>query len=1152
MKLKWRVGATMLVAAAVVAAPLPVLADTVSVTNAVVAADGSKSVSTMPGAAVSVIYALAATSTPSGDASGCDTGGGRNDVTVTVITAAGVTATPSTLVFSSCNSKSVSFTASAAGDYAITASATGGKAGSAFTTDGATFTLHVAAPNQAPTVTVSGVSQGAAYEKGSVPAARCNVTDDHDPATTFAATLSPITGSLASYGLGSQTASCSFTDSGGLTGTASATYSIVDTTAPVLSTPGDITAEATSASGATVSWTASAIDAVDPNPSITCLGAGGLGSGSTFPLGPTAVDCTATDEAGNQAHGQFTVTVQDTTKPTLSLPADITAEATGPSGAEVGYSATAADAVDGTVVPSCAPASGTTFPVATTPVNCSATDNAGNTASGGFNVTVRDTTAPNLHLPGDATLEAAGPDGSSFTYSATASDIVDGADAVSCDAASGTEFPLGTTTVSCSATDAAGNLASGSFTVTVEDTTKPALSLPSDIVAEATGPAGADIAYDVSATDLVDGNVVPDCAPANGTFAIQVTTVSCTATDRAGNTATGSFTVTVQDTLAPVFSGTPADQTVEATGPSGATATFTAPTATDLVDLGRPVTCSSATGLTSGSVFPLGATKVTCSASDTRGNTAAFDFEITVRDTTPPVLQDVPSDITAEATGPNGAAVAFTTPTATDLVDGATPVSCDAVPGDMFGLGVHTVTCSSEDAAGNVSSQSFTVTVRDTKGPDVSVPDSMTIEATGPDGAAASWSGVSATDLVDGDRPVQCDPESGSTFALGTTTVTCTAYDLSNNKGQGGFTVTVKDTTPPVLTVPGDLTREATGPNGATAEFSASATDLVDGSVAPVCTVAGQPAHSGDTFPLGDTTVSCTATDNAGNASAAKSFIVTVRDTTAPAITPPADQLVEATGPMGAAVAYTATATDLVDGTVTPSCSPASGSVFPLGATTVTCTATDAHGNSGSESFSVTVRDTTAPTLNLPGDIVVKATSAAGATVTFNATGTDVVDGTVPAVCTPQSGSVFAPGLTVVSCTATDRSGNVSNAKTFKVTVLFDWSGFFAPVDTNKVLNGMKAGSTVPLKWSVSNQTGGYLSDLSIVNMTTSGVASCDTGALVDDLSQYTTGGTQLRYDSTANQFIYNWQSPKKPGTCYTVTIGLTDGTTHSATFQLK
>ena len=166
------------------------------------------------------------------------------------------------------------------------------------------------------------------------------------------------------------------------------------------------------------------------------------------------------------------------------------------------------------------------------------------------------------------------------------------------------------------------------------------------------------------------------------------------------------------------------------------------------------------------------------------------------------------------------------------------------------------------------------------------------------------------------------------------------------------------------------------------------------------------------------------------------------------------------------------------------------------------------------------------------------------------ATASDAVGGSSLAVCTPPSGSLFRPGDTVVSCTATDAAGN-SASRSFKVTVRFDWTGFFAPVD-NAILNGMKAGSTAPIKWQISNQGGGYVPDLSVVSKATSGVAVCATGALADDLEAYATGGTQLRYDSAAHQFIYNWQSPKKPGTCYTITIGLTDGTSHSATFQLK
>lgn len=98
-----------------------------------------------------------------------------------------------------------------------------------------TINLTVSAPsNTSPTVTVTGVTDGASYEFGSVPAAVCEVTDAEDGNSSFAATLSAITGPLAAYGLGDQTASCSYTDDGGLSDSDSATYSIVDTTAPTI------------------------------------------------------------------------------------------------------------------------------------------------------------------------------------------------------------------------------------------------------------------------------------------------------------------------------------------------------------------------------------------------------------------------------------------------------------------------------------------------------------------------------------------------------------------------------------------------------------------------------------------------------------------------------------------------------------------------------------------------------------------------------------------------------------------------------------------------------------------------------------------------------------------------------------------------------
>ncbi|MBI2927622.1 MAG: HYR domain-containing protein, partial [Verrucomicrobia bacterium] len=380
----------------------------------------------------------------------------------------------------------------------------------------------------------------------------------------------------------------------------------------------------------------------------------------------------------------------------------------------------------------------------------------------------------------------------------------------------------------------------------------------------------------------------------------------------------------------------------------------------DIVDGSVAVVCTPA----SGSTFALGTTTVSCTTTDVHGNTASGSFTVTVVDTTAPALT-VPANMTVEATGPAGASVSFTT-TATDIVDGSVAVVCTPASGSTFALGTTTVSCTTTDVHGNTANGSFTVTVQDTTAPALTLPASITVEATGPAGASVSFT-ATATDIVDGSAAVTCAPASGSTFALGTTTVSCTTTDLHGNTASGSFTVMVQDTTPPTLTVPANMTVEATGPAGASASFTATATDVVDGSIAAVCTPA-----SGSTFTLGPTTVNCTATDVHGN-TASGSFTVTVVDTTPPVISLPIVQPVECTSPAGATVAFAASALDLVDGTVAVVCNPPSGSTFPHGVTTVECTATDAHGNSSSGSFTATVVDTTPPTILCPPDVTMNA-----------------------------------------------------------------------------------------------------------------------------------------------------------------------------------
>jgi hypothetical protein len=170
--------------------------------------------------------------------------------------------------------------------------------------------------------------------------------------------------------------------------------------------------------------------------------------------------------------------------------------------------------------------------------------------------------------------------------------------------------------------------------MTVVPNTPPALTLPADMTVEGSTTGGAAVTFAATAADAEDD---PDpavaCTPASGGFfAMGSTTVSCSATDSAGATASGSFGVTVVDTTAPALQGVPADISVVAADPSGAVATFAAPTAADVVDPAPVVACAPV----SGSLFALGTTTVGCTATDASGNAATATFTVTVDAPPPP------------------------------------------------------------------------------------------------------------------------------------------------------------------------------------------------------------------------------------------------------------------------------------------------------------------------------------------------------------------------------------------------------------------------------------------------------------------------------------------------------------------------------------
>jgi hypothetical protein len=273
----------------------------------------------------------------------------------------------------------------------------------------------------------------------------------------------------------------------------------------------------------------------------------------------------------------------------------------------------------------------------------------------------------------------------------------------------------------------------------------------------------------------------------------------------------------------------------------------------------------------------------------------------------------------------------------------------------VFPIGKTVVLCTAIDPdTQSVGLGGFVVEVDDGP-PVVTVPSDMTVEAQSVLGAVVTWT-ASATDLVSGPLPVECAPASGALFPLGATTpettpVTCEATDGAGNTTSASFNVTVQDTTPPTLCPLPDIQVLAAGPGGGPVAFKTCADDLVDGHIEPIdCDHA-----SGSFFPVGQTVVTCSATDKHGNTSPRASFTVTVGDSTPPVLTLPGTITVAAASRLGTRVSYTVTATDDTDPNPAVSCAPASGRVFPLGNTTVNCTATDASGNVATGSFLVRV-----------------------------------------------------------------------------------------------------------------------------------------------------------------------------------------------------
>lgn len=399
---------------------------------------------------------------------GCNlTGASSLVVSVSSDNTSVATVSPTSLTFTSCGDvKTLTVTPHDDGSANITLSQTSNTTGGSFNLAPAAFRVNVAPPaNTAPNVSVTGVAHGASYAKGSVPAAGCSVQDAEDGNSGFAASLGAITGTYASDGLGNQTATCSYTDGGGLTETVTATYSIYDPSAPSIGSTLNPAApdgnDGWYKSNVSLTWSVS-----EPESPNSLSKEGCVNQSITADQVATSYSCSASSAGGSS--GPVSVVIKrDATPPSVSG-----SPTTSPNGAgwyknDVVIGWTCGDDTSG--LAAACPADSTIFSegLALTASSGDVFDNAGNSASAVSSPAVKiDKTAPSVSLVG-------GPaNGASYYFgfvptapTCSALDALSGL-AGSC-SVSGYSSAVGSHTVKASATDIAGNSAEASNSYSV-------------------------------------------------------------------------------------------------------------------------------------------------------------------------------------------------------------------------------------------------------------------------------------------------------------------------------------------------------------------------------------------------------------------------------------------------------------------------------------------------------------------------------------------------------------------------------------------------------------------------------------------------------------------------------------------------------------
>jgi len=403
----------------------------------------------------------------------------------------------------------------------------------------------------------------------------------------------------------------------------------------------------------------------------------------------------------------------------------------------------------------------------------------------------------------------------------------------------------------------------------------------------------------------------------------------------------------IPDTTKPIISP-PADLVIEATG---SLTSVELGEAMAIDENGIQILVNNAPTL-----FPLGSSTIIWTAIDNGGNSASAIQQVSIVDTTPPIIHSVP-DITAEAVVPYDNIIELQEPSADDLL-GVISITNDAP--EFFPVGETVVTWTAIDDGGNTANIEQKITVVDTIFPTLQVPDDVVIEATSLDQNEVNLGEATSTD---NGEIVSITNDAPEFFPIGETIVTWTTTDSSNNFSSLTQLVSVIDTTAPEILPLEDITLEASSVDANIVNLdNPIVSDIQDTTIYIIAP---------DVFPIGETTVTWTAVDASDN-SAIITQIITIVDTTKPGLSIPHDQTVEASSldetlvDIGQAEAH--------DITGISSITHNAPDVFPLGSTLIAWTAIDNHSNITTAYQTITVVDTTSPVIISPQDITSEAT----------------------------------------------------------------------------------------------------------------------------------------------------------------------------------